>query len=137
MKYLKIRVRIRFRSAGYIAIHRKLLTSTPFFFLRIMKLKKIGVERRFLSAVYIDIQKKFVNSTPFLDDKKYMKIGIKIPFLSAGHPVFSRIMKFAKIGVRIQFLSAGYIDIFKKLVNSTPFLEGNKIYENQGWNTIS
>ena len=40
-----------------------------------------------------------------------MKIGIKIQFLSAGHPVFSRIMKFAKIGVRIQFLSAGHIDI--------------------------
>ena len=40
-----------------------------------------------------------------------MKIGIKIQFLSAGHPILSRIMKFAKIGVRIQFLSAGHIDI--------------------------
>ena len=35
-------------------------------------------------------------------------------------------MKFTKIGVGKRFLSAVYIDIHKKLVNSTPFLDDEK-----------
>ena len=60
---MKIGVRIRFLSAGYIDTHKKLVNFTPF--LDDKKHMKIGVRIQFLSAEYIDIHRKFVNATPF------------------------------------------------------------------------
>ena len=51
------------------------------------------------------------------------------------HPV-SLQQRIIEIWGRIQFLSAGSIDIHKNLVDSTPFLNDNKIYENQGQDPI-
>ena len=42
--------------------------------------------------------------------------------------IFSRVVKYMKIGVRIHCFSVEYVDIHRKLVNSTPFSEGNFKY---------
>ena len=96
-----------------------------------------------ISAGYVDIHKKLANSTPFLDDNKIYEnrcqdtISYCVMHRYSQETREFHSVSYMKIGVRIQFLSAEYIDVHKKLVNYTPFSITKKKYENRGQDTIS
>ena len=57
------------------------------------------------------------------------------PSESSGH--LTNLGQLARLVHLTRFLSARYVDISKKLVNSTPFFRNNEIYLDRGQETIS